>query len=139
MLSSAEILKKNSLKVTPQRIAIFDYLRNTDTHPTADMIYSALYVTHPYMSLATVYKTLDALKNVGLIDELNVGEGSFRYDGNVEPHHHIICNDCHKVYDLPPINSISAVEDELKSKAGFQVINTKLYLYGICHECSQIK
>ena len=58
MEQSVTLLKKHGLKATPQRIAIYDYLLHTETHPTVDTIYASLHPTHPTMSLATVYKTV---------------------------------------------------------------------------------
>lgn len=90
MKNLVEVLKSHNLKATPQRIAIYDMLCSTVEHPTADTIYKALSSNYPSMSLATVYKTLDALSNANLIQILNVGEDSFRYDANVKSHPHAI-------------------------------------------------
>ena len=76
------LLREKGFKVTPQRLAVYDVLCHTKAHPTADMIYGELQPTYPTMSLATVYKTLDILSKVGLVQVLNVGEESFRYDAN---------------------------------------------------------
>ena len=104
--------KEKKLKLTPQRLAVYQYLKSTTEHPSAETIYKALQPNYPTMSLATVYKTLKTLVEIGLVQELNVGEGNFRYDGNCKEHGHIQCIKCGKVNDLcnvdfSPLNGIS--------------------------------
>ena len=84
MRQTAEILKEKGLKVTPQRIAIYNMLKNTKEHPSAEGIYKALEQDNPTMSLATVYKTLDSFESVQLVQQLNVGEGYARYDAEID-------------------------------------------------------
>jgi Fur family peroxide stress response transcriptional regulator len=134
MKELAQRLKERNLKVTPQRLAIYQMLSKTVEHPSAETIYKSLETTHPTMSLATVYKTLDALKKVHLIQELNVGEDCFRYDANSKSHPHIICTSCNEVYDMASIyldDIISRIENE----TNFKLVDEKLYFYGICPKC----
>ena len=70
MKETAQMLREKGLKVTPQRIAVYNMLCHTVEHPNAEMIYKTLEPDHPTMSLATVYKTLDAFKHLGLVQEL---------------------------------------------------------------------
>ncbi|SQB89846.1 Zinc uptake regulation protein [Clostridium tetanomorphum] len=97
------IFKEKKLKLTPQRIAVYRYLKSTKEHPSAEVIYKALQPEYPTMSLATVYKALKTLVEVNLIQEINVGEGNFRYDGNICPHSHIQCLQCGRVDDVEDI------------------------------------
>ena len=95
--------KEKKLKLTPQRLAVYQYLKSTSEHPSAETIYKALQPNYPTMSLATVYKTLKTLVEIGLVQELNVGEGNFRYDGNCSEHGHIQCILCrinHQLYHI---------------------------------------
>ena len=132
----ADILKTNGLKVTPQRIAIYNYLANTTAHPTVDVIYKALEPNCPALSLATVYKTLDTFKIKGLVQEFNVGEDSFRYDANSSPHPHFLCKKCGVVYDLPMLESFDELKKSLTEKTGHTIDSEQLYLYGTCKHCS---
>lgn len=134
MKKLAEKLKEHDLKATPQRLAIFNMLCSTLEHPNADTIYKSLSPTHPSMSLATVYKTLDALKNANLIQVLNVGEDSFRYDANTKPHPHAICVDCHKVYDID-IDLTTDIQSKINSETDFKFIGHQIYCYVKCHNC----
>lgn len=133
--SIAEVLKEKNLKVTPQRLAIYSMLKNTTKHPSVETIYKQLEKDHPAMSLATVYKTLDTFKKSGLVQELNVGEDSFRYDAHCECHPHFICEKCMEVFDLPVIDSMPVVIEELSQKTGFEIKKEQAYFYGICNHC----
>ncbi len=133
----AEKLKQYNLKVTPQRLAIFGMLNSTDKHPSAETIYRTLEPNHPSLSLATVYKTLDTLKKAKLIQEINVGEDSFRYDANNSPHAHIICVECKEVFDLPKLDIIDTIKNELVNKTDFIILNEQLFFYGMCKNCQQ--
>lgn len=130
----AAILKTKKLKVTPQRLAIYKVLYETTAHPTAEDIYTALRQSHPTMSLATVYKTLDALKKSDLATELNVGDDSSRYDANVKSHPHMICYECGKVTDLHT-NSLSQFKSQVQEETDFDIVSEKVYFYGTCKAC----
>ncbi|TCK89033.1 Fur family peroxide stress response transcriptional regulator [Natranaerovirga hydrolytica] len=134
----AEMLKAKKLKVTPQRLAIFGILYNTRNHPSAETIYKALQPTHPTMSLATVYKTLDTLKKSDLVEELNVGEDSFRYDATISPHPHAICLKCNSVEDLDT-KVLDNITSEIQDETDFDIISEKLYFYGYCKKCKTSK
>ncbi len=138
MKELAELLKMKNLKVTPQRLAIFHMLCNTTEHPSAESIYKSLESLHPTMSLATVYKTLDALKKVDLVQELNVGEDSFRYDAKIHCHPHVICIHCHEVQDLDT-DILSDVRERIAHTTEFELVSEKLYFYGICPSCKSIE
>ena len=94
MKETAQVLREKGLKVTPQRIAVYNMLLHSTEHPNAETIYRTLEATNPTMSLATVYKTLDFFKHLRLVQELNVGEGSARYDAQVHCHPHTVCTVC---------------------------------------------
>lgn len=128
------IFREKKLKLTPQRIAVYMYLRSTKEHPSAETIYKALHKDYPTMSLATVYKALKTLVQVNLVKELNVGEGNFRYDGNVFPHPHIQCTSCGKVDDIEGI-SFDELNEKIKSYTDYEVVSNKVYFYGLCDDC----
>ncbi len=138
MLELAGKLKQHNLKVTPQRLAIFHTLCNTTEHPSAETIYKSLKETHPTMSLATVYKTLDALVKAGLIKQINVGEDLFRYDANTDAHIHAICRDCNEVIDLP-YTDITNIRNSVQSETDFDITAEELYFYGTCNGCKTNK
>ena len=134
MENIALIFKEKKLKLTPQRLSIYNYLMNTTSHPSADTIYNAIHEQYPTMSLATVYKALKTLAEVGLIQELNVGEGNFRYDGKPYSHPHIQCLKCGKVDDLNDL-SFDYLNNLAQETTDYQIVSSKIYFYGYCPEC----
>lgn len=131
-----QVFKEKKLKLTPQRIAVYNFLKSTKEHPSAETIYKALIEDYPTMSLATVYKTLKVLVEVGLVQELNVGEGNFRYDGMTTAHPHIHCIACSKVDDLEGV-TFDELNISVKNKTDYDVLSNKVYFYGVCAECKQ--
>ena len=93
-------MREKGFKVTPQRLAVYDALSSTKSHPNAEMLYNMLQPSYPTMSLATVYKTMDIFAELGLIQVLNVGEDSYRYDAETGNHPHIRCTECNRVDDI---------------------------------------
>jgi Fe2+/Zn2+ uptake regulation proteins len=130
----ASIFKEKKLKLTPQRLAVYNYLINTTSHPSADVIYTDIHIQYPTMSLATVYKALKTLVDVGLIQEINVGEGNFRYDGNASPHPHLQCLGCGRVDDFKDLtlNNLNSLAGE---HTDYQIVSNKVYFYGYCTNC----
>lgn len=136
MRNITEIFREKKLKLTPQRIAVYDYLLGTKRHPSAEAIYQALQDNFPTMSLATVYKSLKTLVEVELVSEINLGEGNFRYDSTVEDHPHIQCMECGKVEDVMGM-SLSSLNREVTKFTDYQILHTKIYYYGICRSCNR--
>lgn len=139
MQAIEEMLREKRIKVTPQRMAVYAVLRETRRHPNVEMIYQKLKPTYPAMSLATVYKTVDVLNKVGLIQELNVGEGGLRYDAMTKPHPHVYCEKCGKVADVEQYSMDKFQDDTLLKKVheetGYDLSSVQLYFYGKCPEC----
>lgn len=134
MKETAQLLREKGLKVTPQRIAVYNMLLSTTEHPDAETIYKTLEPTNPTMSLATVYKTLDFFKHLGLVQELNVGEGRSRYDATVQCHPHTVCRVCGRVDDLH-LEALTEVAKKLVPDLDFEVECEQLILYGKCSDC----
>ncbi|WP_125152834.1 Fur family transcriptional regulator [Clostridium rectalis] len=134
MNSITDIFKEKKLKLTPQRIAVYKYLKSTKEHPSAETIYKALQPEYPTMSLATVYKALKTLVEVNLIQEINVGEGNFRYDENTCPHPHVQCLHCGRVDDIENI-CFSELNEKILDYTDYDILANQVYFYGICPEC----
>ncbi|NME81844.1 Fur family transcriptional regulator [Clostridium sp. SM-530-WT-3G] len=130
----ASIFKEKKLKLTPQRLAVYNYLINTTAHPSADKIYTDIHVQYPTMSLATVYKSLKTLVEVDLVQELNVGEGNFRYDANSTPHPHIQCLKCGKVDDLTDLK-FDDINSSAEMHTDYKIVSSQIYFYGYCKDC----
>jgi Fur family transcriptional regulator, peroxide stress response regulator len=121
------------MKMTPQRMAIMQHLDGNVTHPGAADIYGALHKQFPTMSLATVYNTMETLKEQGMVVELSIDPAKKRFDPNIEPHHHLICIECKKIVDIFTEFPLGLTEDE---KNGFEIICNRVDFYGICEDCS---
>jgi Fur family ferric uptake transcriptional regulator len=138
-----ELLKNNGLKVTTQRIAILEVLQNRPgKHLTAEEIYEYVKEDYPEIGLATVYRTIQLLSELNLIDKLNLDDGYVRYEiGKMADldarhhHHHLICLDCGKVFSFED-DLLETLEDRIKKSMGFEVVDHEVKLYGHCKECS---
>ena len=120
-----------------KRNAILTCLQETDTHPSADMLYAMLQEQHPDISLATVYRNLTLFKNQGLIQSLGTVDGIERFDANVEPHVHFICQGCSAVIDLPQIAVPEQLRNTVESLTQGRVSDCQLSFTGICQSCCQ--
>ncbi len=95
-----QTLKGKGLRVTPQRYAVYANLMARTDHPTVDQLLTELNANSPVSSQATVYASLQALQQVGLVREVLLEEGVTRYDANVMPHHHFRCRQCRGIKDI---------------------------------------
>jgi Fur family ferric uptake transcriptional regulator/Fur family peroxide stress response transcriptional regulator len=131
MFDYKEVLKEHSIAPSLQRIKILEFLEKNRTHPTADMIYQALVDEMPTLSKTTVYNTLKAFAEKGVIVELSLFENEVRYEYDKTPHIHFKCIKCGKIYD------ISESFECLKNKKieGHKVSEHHINLKGICKSC----
>ncbi|MFO7941550.1 MAG: Fur family transcriptional regulator [Bacillota bacterium] len=138
MPATEELLRDHGLRVTPQRMAILDFIRNCRDHPTADEVYHAVRQAHPAISLNTIYKSLEAFETSGLVTRFVIGDrGKYRYDFNTETHIHHLCSECGRVADVP-IEDAERLENFVDSIARDQdgsVEKAEISLIGKCREC----
>jgi Fur family ferric uptake transcriptional regulator/Fur family peroxide stress response transcriptional regulator len=120
---------------TIQRQAIFDSVRELDTHPTAEQVYEHVVKKHPRISKATVYRNLGQLADAG--DLLNIGSfcGSVRYDHNCRRHYHFICEQCKRVFDVN--DYFPGLADNLAGMDGFEITGYILTFRGLCCACKE--
>ncbi len=124
--------KDIGLKLTPQRLAILDFLEGNVDHPSADDVYRAVSVDFPTMSLATVYNTLDALRAKGYVQELNIDPAKKRFDPCMRLHHHLICGSCGRIRDIEQDFDLVLPE---QVKGDFTITGNHIEFYGICSVC----
>ena len=135
----AEHCRKSGLSITRQRLAIFEALAASREHPSAEEIHRAVRKRVPHLSLATVYKNLESLREIGAVSDVNALHEHGRYEaalpgtGSGKPHHHLVCVACRKVVDLH-----DAALDGLRvsDTLGFQVRALKVQVEGICPDCA---
>lgn len=127
----AEILKKNNIKITPQRLIVLKYLDKHSTHPTADQIYKDLKSDNPSLSKTTVYNSLCTLENHGIIQSLTISGSELRYDLSEKMHHHFLCKKCGRIIDI----DIECPNIEKMKEYGHKIEEVHGYIKGICKEC----
>jgi Fur family peroxide stress response transcriptional regulator len=128
-------LQGAGMRLTPQRMAICRLLAGTDDHPTAQMIYESLQPQFPTMSLATVYNTLEALVDLGMVNALGAaGDDTIHYDADTSPHVNLACISCHRVIDLPS-KHVAALESEVAGNSGYKLLGARVLYYGLCPDC----
>ena len=112
------LLKQSGLKVTPQRLSVLRIL-DRHTHPTIDELYDEILKESPSVSLATVYKNLNTLKDEGLVVEVNIVNQKARYDIYEYPHIHVVCESCGSVEDMSYDDSeLGKYQEALEKKIG---------------------
>lgn len=136
--SIIKALRGKGYKATPQRIAIGQFVLHNHTHPNAQRIYSEVKKVYPTVSLATIYKTVQILKEAGLIQELNLEKDQARYDPNMKPHAHMVCFQCKNIKDcIDPM--ISEIVDRMSNEADFSAGEWSFDIFGICSNCKRKK
>ncbi|GIW48504.1 MAG: transcriptional repressor [Deltaproteobacteria bacterium] len=126
--------KELGIKITPQRVAIYRELANTDEHPSAEAIYKKIKNYYPNISLTTIYRTLETFEKLGLVSVVNILYNAARYDANLEPHHHMVCVECKKVEDFYD-ESLSKLDFSQKTLSRYKVLGYTVQLNGICKDC----
>ena len=128
-------LKEYDFRLTPQRLAVLKVLAVSEGHPTVEQIYETVRAEFPTSSVATIYKTVNLLKQLNEVLELGFPDGSNRYDGNKPyPHPHVICTKCKKIID-PNLGSIKELTKEVVKETGFQILNYRVDFFGTCRDC----
>jgi Fur family transcriptional regulator, peroxide stress response regulator len=127
-------LHEKGFKVTPQRIAICEYVLSSKDHPTTDMVYTEMKRKYPTVSLATIYQTLHLLTKIGLLQELNSNYGISRYDPKTSPHINIFCKNCGVVEDCEA-EDIKRHWSKIVDSLGFEPVGQRIDVYRYCDKC----
>ena len=129
-------LRKRGYRATSQRIAICRVAMANHQHPTARSIQRDIKKSHPTVSLATVYKTLQVLRDNNLVQELAFSQAETRFDPNVRPHANLLCSQCGKISDVDD-QSIANLVTTVASKGKFAIMGQRFDIYGICEKCAK--
>jgi Fe2+ or Zn2+ uptake regulation protein len=126
-----KLLKEDSIKITPQRLAILKYLDNHRSHPTVEEIFSELKQKNPSLSKTTVYNSVEILRKHGLIQSVSISISETRYDFKNKMHHHFLCKNCGKIMDI----DIECPNIDKVIKEGYKIEEVHGYFKGLCKEC----
>jgi len=126
-------LREEGFRITPQRIAIVDYLLKTEDHPSAEYIHKTIQKKYPMVSLSTVYKTLDLLKEKKLVNEIEV-EGEARFDAHTDEHINLVCMKCGKIEDIDE-ESLKEIQSRAARKSKYLILKGSFELFGYCSNC----
>ena len=127
-----DVLQSGGRRVTSQRLMIHRVLQGNLDHPTAEEVYAAVRAILPSVSLATVYKVLNEFVDLGVLHEVERGDGPVRFDADTSPHIHLRCMGCGRLLDLPESEAPVAVPE---TAAGYRILGYNLTLEGRCPDC----
>lgn len=131
-----ERLQRVGQRLTPQRMAIVELLVQRAGHVTADEIYTVARKRYPYLNVSTVYRTLEMLRDAGIVSETDLGDGRRHFallSGDL--HHHAICLACGGVMNLDD-RLFEGIRGELRAEHGFVARIDHIAIFGTCRECS---
>lgn len=131
-----EKLKKDNIRITPQRQEMILIIKDSHEHVTADEIYKKLVQQFPSVSIATVYNNLKLFVNLGFVKELQFGEGLSKFEWLEKDHYHIICSECGKIEDFY-YPQLKEVESFAKDLTKFNIKKHDLLFYGLCEDCGE--
>ncbi len=128
------LLKNEQVRITPQRQEMISILKNSKEHWTAEEIFNELGKQFSSVSITTVYNNLKLFVKLGLVEELQFGEGLSKFEWKSEEHYHIICSNCGKIEDFyyPQLKEVEAFAQDLSK---YKIKNHQLQFYGICKNC----
>jgi Fur family peroxide stress response transcriptional regulator len=129
--------RDRGMHITPQRMAIYRALLEAEDHPSPEVLYQRVRPQMPSLSLATIYKALDTLVELGLVQEVSPLSESKRYDANLDKHHHLICTECKSVIDIydASLDRIDRI-GLARRPAGFVPQSVHVQVLGICAACA---
>lgn len=129
-----EACRAAGVKVTPQRMAIYEAIASSTAHPPVEDVWEEIRLRMPRVSLDTVYRAFRLFEEMGLVFRIETGEGRVRFDGNCDPHHHFICTKCGMVFDFwsQEIDGMSLPKSvQLCGRVDVVRVEVK----GMCHQC----
>ena len=130
-----EMLSAVGLRNTSQRASILEIIRRGEGHLDADEVHRRARKTQPRLSLSTVYRTLQTLKELGLIEEVHLDETHHHYEiKDADEHHHLICLGCGKVVEFASSAS-NKMKDEVSRENRFEITGIEVRMTGYCPEC----
>ncbi len=132
-----EPLKERGIRVTPQRAYIWRALVGSGKHFTAEELKEQVEKTLPGLEVSTVYRTLEALSEAGLVVESRLPEGPRVFEANPSPHPHLVCENCGNIFHLETADHRRMLESLNREAEGFEVRNLHVFATGLCADCAR--
>ena len=136
---SSHALQTLGYRLTPQRQLVWDVLRRSGGHVTAEDICAEIQNTIPSFNIASVYRTLELLERVGMVRTSNLGDGRRTYEMAEGPrghgHHHLVCESCHTTIHFGP-EPVMGLRRQLEEQYGFRFDDLELVVFGLCPNCA---
>lgn len=129
-----EKFKGTGFKLTPQRMMILKFLEDNESHPTAEEILSGVRASYPTVSMATIYNTLHALRELGELQELTLDPERRHYDPRTDAHSHLVCSSCGEIKDIEAVSPEKLMLPEEVEKE-FKVTSSRVNFFGLCKKC----
>jgi Fur family peroxide stress response transcriptional regulator len=128
--------REQGLKLTHQRLAIFEALARDPEHPSAEKLHERLRPSYPTLSLMTVYRTLQTFEELGLVSKANPIHAAARFDANQDRHHHVVCRSCQRVEDFyePELDRLSVPSPLAKR---YRELKGEVVFVGLCTACAK--
>lgn len=134
-----EKLRERGCRLTPQRAIIVAAIEASDHHISAEEIYKRVLARYPQVNISTVYRTLELLSRLGLVYEIDLGEGRIRYHSEGKGHHHhLVCRECGVVIDIDE-STLARLQDVLLLRYGFTANLHHVAIFGLCEPCRRKK
>jgi Fe2+ or Zn2+ uptake regulation protein len=133
--SSNELLRKRGYRLTPQRFLIMSVIQDAHEHLSVEQIAEQVQQRNPYVSLSTVYRTLELLRELGLVRENRMPGEQPRYEVAAgKAHHHLVCRNCRAVIHLDE-QLLGDLHEKLQADYQFHGLTLDLMATGYCQEC----
>lgn len=130
------LLRASGQRLTPQRLLILELLYAHGDHATADEIHAAAQARYPYLNISTVYRTLELLRDFGIISETDLGDGKRHFALiSADRHHHLICLHCGYVQEIDD-ERFDGLRTNLRESHGFEARIDHLAIFGACQACA---
>ena len=130
-------LRERGYRLTPQRVMILSAIEDSNHHVSAEEIYAQVAAKYPQVNISTVYRTLELLKRLVLIYEIDLGEGRIRYHPEGKGHHHhLVCRKCGAIVDIDE-SLLFSLKDILLREYDFSAQLRHVAIFGLCENCRQ--
>ena len=132
-----ETLREHRVRLTPQRIAIVEVIADKQGHVTADEVYASIHARFPYVDISTVYRTLEFLTDLGVLNVIDMGGGRAEYElVGREAHHHLVCRVCKQATSVDA-SLFHPLRDALYDRFGFDADVRHFTVFGVCRQCRE--